>query len=74
MYLDLVYASYVLIFAHFIENVRSNNGKTKVPLFAILSIPCQIRENSLIWGSFSWSHDCPDVWIFDVKTCPFFSV
>ena len=50
MYLDLVYASYVLIFAHFIENVRSNNGKTK--------IPCQIRKKSLIWGFFTWNHDC----------------
>ena len=42
----------------FTENLRSNKGMSKILLFAILSISCQIRENSLIWSSFIWSHDC----------------
>ena len=30
----------------------------EIPLFAILAILCEIRENSLIWSSLIWSHHC----------------
>ena len=36
----------------------SNKGMFGIPLFAILAILCQIRENSLIWSSLIWSHHC----------------
>ena len=36
----------------------SNKGIFEIPLFAILAILCQIRENSLIWSSLIWSHHC----------------
>ena len=36
----------------------SNKGIIKIPLFAILLILGQIRENSLIWSSLIWSLHC----------------
>ena len=33
----------------------------EIPLFAILAISGQIRENSLIWSSLIWSHHCTSI-------------
>ena len=43
---------------HIWINLMSNKGIFKIPLFAILLIWGQIRENSLIWSSLIWSHHC----------------
>ena len=39
------------------ENSRSKEGKSKIPLFAILPIICQTREDPLTWSSLIWTHD-----------------
>ena len=57
-YFDYVYVDYVMIFGHLIKSLRPNKGKSEIPLFAILSVVCQIRETSLIWSSLILSHDC----------------
>ena len=42
----------------------SNKGMFKIPLFAILVILGQIRENSLIWSSLIWSTHCSTRMVF----------
>ena len=40
------------------ENSRSKEGKSKIPLFAILPIICQTREDPLTWTSLIQTRDC----------------
>ena len=37
-YINFVYVKFMMIFAHFMGNLRSNKGKSKIPLFDILAI------------------------------------
>ena len=63
-YSGLIYKTNGQFYSHFVKSLTPNRGKSKIPLFAILSISCQIRENSLIWSSLIWSHDCTTKFLF----------